>query len=189
MLERVQRPIFAVVIFGEEGPSRGTAFGIRPDLLMSCEHVVRGASEVVILSERLLFDGERKTIAEVVRVDEKRDLALLKISTPAVHSLELSASQQPDDKRVNIEFAISDTGIGISKEDQETIFELFKQVTRGFRRAFGGAGIGLTICRKIIALMGLLLMCSRRKGEPGCPPAIRARPTPAKVESRPADRY
>lgn len=43
---------------------------------------------------------------------------------------------------------VADTGIGIAKEDQETIFEEFRQVSEGYNRHFEGAGLGLTIAKK-----------------------------------------
>ncbi len=48
---------------------------------------------------------------------------------------------------------ISDTGIGISKDDFDLIFQEFRQVSEGFGRRFQGSGIGLTICKKIIDLL------------------------------------
>ena len=48
---------------------------------------------------------------------------------------------------------ISDTGIGISKDYFDLIFQEFRQVSEGFGRRFQGSGIGLTICKKIIDLL------------------------------------
>jgi len=47
---------------------------------------------------------------------------------------------------------VSDTGIGISPHEQETIFDEFRQAENGLER--GGTGLGLAIVRKLIAMMG-----------------------------------
>ena len=49
---------------------------------------------------------------------------------------------------------VVDTGIGIAKEDQETIFDEFRQVSEGYNRYFEGAGLGLTIAKKFAEKMG-----------------------------------
>ncbi len=53
-----------------------------------------------------------------------------------------------------IEFKISDTGIGIPKENVETIFDMFQQVDSSATRKFGGVGLGLYIVRKFTELLG-----------------------------------
>ncbi len=53
-----------------------------------------------------------------------------------------------------LEFYIKDTGIGIEPEKQQLIFENFRQVEMHDTRRYGGLGLGLSICKGLIKLMG-----------------------------------
>jgi signal transduction histidine kinase/ligand-binding sensor domain-containing protein/CheY-like chemotaxis protein len=49
---------------------------------------------------------------------------------------------------------VADSGPGIPVEKQEEIFEAFRQLDGSVSRSFGGTGLGLTICRQLVALLG-----------------------------------
>ncbi|MDF2450444.1 MAG: hybrid sensor histidine kinase/response regulator [Bacteroidota bacterium] len=61
---------------------------------------------------------------------------------------------QQNDEQVTIEFAITDTGIGISESKMEHIFENFQQATSGTSRLYGGTGLGLAIVKQLIEPQG-----------------------------------
>ena len=55
---------------------------------------------------------------------------------------------------ITLQFDISDSGIGIPKEKQETIWEAFSQASNTTNRLYGGTGLGLPIVKKIVTVMG-----------------------------------
>lgn len=57
-------------------------------------------------------------------------------------------------EKVKVRFEVEDTGIGISKENLDRIFDKFKQAEASTTREFGGTGLGLAICKNMVELQG-----------------------------------
>ncbi len=58
------------------------------------------------------------------------------------------------DGKVELQFEVRDTGIGIPADKMERLFKAFSQVDSSTTRKYGGTGLGLIICEKLIKLMG-----------------------------------
>ena len=69
------------------------------------------------------------------------------------------------DNRVMLRLSVQDTGIGISDEAQLRIFAPFSQADNSIARRYGGTGLGLTICRRLVAMMGGEIGLTSTRGE------------------------
>jgi PAS domain S-box-containing protein len=126
--------------------------------------------EVVVEVKRFTAEGAERT-------EEKKDRASSSSSLP---SSALSA--------VSLVFTVRDTGIGIPPDKQQMIFAPFTQVDGGTTRKYEGAGLGLAISARLVAMMGGRISVTSESGrgstfrfalplEPaGAPPARPAQP-------------
>jgi len=95
-------------------------------------------------------------LGEIVADERKFKQILLNLLTNAVKFT-------PDGGRIdvrarrdaeNVTVGVHDTGIGIAPEDQEAVFEEFRQVGRSYTSKQEGTGLGLTLTRKFVELHG-----------------------------------
>jgi signal transduction histidine kinase len=68
--------------------------------------------------------------------------------------IDLSIRKRRDSGEEFLEIAVADTGIGIKREDQEIIFDDFRQLDGSSTRHYGGTGLGLGLCKKLAAALG-----------------------------------
>jgi signal transduction histidine kinase len=66
----------------------------------------------------------------------------------------IPSPQQPTPDRDFIEISVTDTGIGISKENQQRLFQSFQQIETSLTRKYAGTGLGLSLCRRLVELHG-----------------------------------
>jgi signal transduction histidine kinase/CheY-like chemotaxis protein len=114
-----------------------------------------GSFESKEITFRLRIDS---SVPQCARVDEirLRQILVNLMSnavkfTPEKGNINLDIIYNAEDE--NIELFIVDTGIGISKDNIEKIFNAFEQEDSSTTRRFGGTGLGLAICKRLITLM------------------------------------
>lgn len=69
---------------------------------------------------------------------------------------------------IELFFMVRDTGIGISKEEQDKLFKSFMQVDASVTRNYGGTGLGLFITKQLVEMMGGTIHLDSEKGRGSC---------------------
>ncbi len=125
-------------------------------------HIISQNYQPVLKEKGLKFstsidlDVQLDQLGDRFRLDQIfRNLIDNAIKFTATGEINISVKNAPpgSDPR-NLLFSVADTGIGISKNMQTNIFEAFIQQDDSTTRKYGGTGLGLTICRQIIDVMG-----------------------------------
>ena len=106
------------------------------------------------------------TVPQMVEVDRHRLVQILvnllgnavKFTSIGSVTLELNVTES------GIRFAVTDTGIGISDEQQQTLFQRFSQADVSIQERFGGSGLGLVISQSLIHWLGGDLKLKREPG-------------------------
>lgn len=87
----------------------------------------------------------------------------IKFTSQGQISLNIKLEKEESDVVV-VRFEVSDTGIGIPQEKLSTIFEAFAQADASTTRQYGGTGLGLTISRQLVEMMGGQLGAESQEG-------------------------
>ncbi len=69
-------------------------------------------------------------------------------------SVKLSVTIDNSEEQQGLHFSVTDNGIGISDEHQKRLFQRFEQADAATARKYGGSGLGLSICKQLVELMG-----------------------------------
>ncbi|MFT5728070.1 MAG: PAS domain S-box-containing protein [Desulforhopalus sp.] len=89
----------------------------------------------------------------------------VKFTSSGTIELDVMVIPRDDPDQLLLQFDVKDTGIGISKNMQNHLFEPFSQEDGSFRRKYGGTGLGLSIVKKLVEMMGGKITLSSIRGE------------------------
>lgn len=128
------------------------------EVIEAVRNIYAGNASSKGLSIKLCVDSK---ISAAVRVDPLRLRQILNnfvsnaIKFTSEGTIEITAEliERADDQD-RVRFSVKDSGIGISAENQQRLFQPFSQAESDTTRRYGGTGLGLTICQRLADMMG-----------------------------------
>ena len=112
-------------------------------------HILPGCPEAIETDRMRLEQVLKNLLSNAIKFTEKGSVELLvKADAPG-----------------NISFTVKDTGIGITAEQQATIFDAFRQADGTISRKYGGTGLGLSISRELTRLLGGKISVTSQEGK------------------------
>lgn len=111
--------------------------------------------------KKLYLDVEKINVPKIMIGDSSRIRQILinlvsnaiKFTDQGGVSIVISTETMPYSSRIQLIIKVKDTGIGMTKDQQERLFQDFTQANRSTTRLFGGSGLGLSISQKLAHLM------------------------------------
>ncbi len=108
----------------------------------------------------------RMVIGDSLRVSQILNNLLsnaVKFTSVGQISVDVSMTMKENDT-VELFFMVRDTGIGIAKEEQDKLFQSFRQVDASITRRFGGTGLGLSITKQLVEMMNGTVYVESERG-------------------------
>ena len=129
---------------------------------------VRAASKKIVLTRKYLTE-----IPELIQSDSVRLRQILinlignavKFTDAGEVRVEVKWFEGQKENETYLEFAVSDTGIGLDEAQKERLFKPFTQADASTTRKFGGTGLGLSISRRLADIMGGNISVESKLGE------------------------
>ncbi|ODQ56340.1 hypothetical protein SAICODRAFT_22718 [Saitoella complicata NRRL Y-17804] len=108
--------------------------------------------------------------------------------TPAQGTVTLTATRQERPGAIAVTFAVTDTGIGMSKDTVKKLFQPFSQADSSTARKWGGSGLGLSICKKLTELMNGTINVTSEPGKGStvkvCIPFVKSQREPGEENAK-----
>ena len=124
----------------------------------------------IIKKIELLIDIESETPAYIISDQKKIHRILLNLISNAVKftktgfvTIGVKRIEEKNNK-IHLQFSVADTGIGISKELQDKVFERFFRVTPSYKGIYRGHGLGLNIVQSYVALLDGQVTLTSKEG-------------------------
>ncbi len=115
----------------------------------------RAAQKGLVLESQLQPDLPAEVLGDPVRLRQiLTNLCDNAIKFTAQGGVYVSVSCTPGADAQALHFSVRDSGIGIAPDKQRGVFEAFSQADTSTTRRYGGTGLGLTICARLVELMG-----------------------------------
>lgn len=150
--------IFEVTLLGEGNQELNCQPHVFSELMNDINQTVLTRQNLLNKSGvNVVVEHQVSPIKEIITDREKFKHIFLNLLSNALkftYSGTIKYGLEDIDDAGNLHFYVSDTGIGIPKEKQEIIFERFRMADDTHNRKHEGMGIGLFVCRKLIALFG-----------------------------------
>ena len=89
----------------------------------------------------------------------------IKFTPKGTIRVEIKVAASPENDFVTLLFGISDQGVGIPKDKQSKIFDIFSQADDSTTRRFGGTGLGLAISKRLVEMMGGRIWVESEEGK------------------------
>lgn len=142
----------------------------------SLENVLRGVSDLVLVraSEKnieLLINIDARAPWTLVGDPMRLSQIIINLTTNAIKftsegEVTISAHVIEDmGDKVVLHFSVKDTGIGMTRDQQEKLFTPFSQADSSMTRRYGGTGLGLALCKTLTELMGGKIWCESEPGK------------------------
>jgi PAS domain S-box-containing protein len=126
----------------------------RQAIAAHASHAARKMLSVRLEVADTLSDGHVADALRILQILSNLLGNAIKFTKAGGHIAVRIGAPERADGRERVRFAVSDSGIGIAPEDLERMFAPFVQLEGGGGRRLGGAGLGLSICKRLVAAMG-----------------------------------
>ncbi len=120
----------------------------------------------------LILECDHSTLPVFVKGDELRLRQILvnlvnnaiKFTAAGLVTVKI-ISEKRESGQISLHFMVIDTGVGIPEDKQELIFSSFNQADTSITRKYGGSGLGLTISKQLVEIMGGKISFESRAGQ------------------------